>query len=412
MKPQKKEPEAVAQPTDHTYLAVTEMETFRDLNEKLQLKIAALDMAKGEAIALHADAEGRAISIGQELARGRATWSATENDLRREVASLGQRLRVAEEAASRGTAEQQRLAAALEKSESALGVEKGEVQRAASHARAAGRAAEDAHAALASERRSAAQEPQEAVRRAQQAAAQEAHAAAADLRREVGALRSRCEELEEDVETEREWREGAQRERKECESRCAQLQAHAEGAERLAQSREAATGTLQEELEALRLQAEAAHAAQAGEEQARKDGARRRVRNRQAGAYRGKEAERAKVASLEHEVARLRSGAVEELPKLQQALKREKHRSAQLQQQLDRVLKERGPPLKGGGSVPGPFVRAHSPVAVVSASPRGRSDSSHRVVSGGYRAEGSGQPKKVPVCSFYTTLGIKNTELL
>ena len=54
-------PVAQPPPTDHGYIAMTEMSALRELNERLQLKLATLESKKADALAAQAEAEGRAI---------------------------------------------------------------------------------------------------------------------------------------------------------------------------------------------------------------------------------------------------------------------------------------------------------------------------------------------------------------
>lgn len=334
--------------TDKGFLAMSELTTLRQLNEDLQKRLGILEAAKFEAISSQAEAVGRAVSAEGDLQRARSEHQACLQQLQRELAD-------AHRVASEKEAQLAMWPSRLSSAEAAVQAERSEVQRAVHHARTAGRAADDALAALSVERAGRA----EAERRLREA---EARAAAADsLAAECEELRAKVAALEEDVETEKEWREAAQRERAEACARSEQLQRHAEAAGAVADRVESQKGSLQAELLKLRRQAEEAEAERQKADAARKEAAKKRARDGAAASSAAKDSEKARVAALELEVERLRS-AVEDLPKLQQALRREK---------AARLAAEAAAAGPAGGSVGPPHQgRAVSPIVSGVRSPR------------------------------------------
>ena len=131
-------------------------------------------------------------------------------------------------------------------------------------------------------------------------------------------LAQRVEEMEEDVEAEREWRESAQKQ-------AARLAKQADAAAAAADREEATAQNLRRALETLRQENEAAEATRKEEAERRRTGAARRVRDRQTSEHREKEALRAKVQSLEHDLEKANQ-RLDDMPRMQSEIRRLKVR--------------------------------------------------------------------------------------
>ena len=295
--------EAKKQAPDHGFVAMTEVGMFQELNERLQLKLQQVEAQKERAVAAEAQAEGEVAKVRHELQEERRSAALAERDLRQQLEAERARGDQAESLANEPRVKVSQLSRQLE-------VERGEVQRAAAHAQRAGQAADAAHEMLLAERGAG----DERAARAAAEAMERADAARAAAEGERDELLRRLGEVEEDVEAEREWRESAQRQ-------AAKLAKQAEAAAAAADREEATAQNLRRALETLRQQNEAAESGRKEEAERRRSGAARRARDRQTSEARDKEALRATVQALEHQLEAAQH-RLDDLPRMQAEIRR------------------------------------------------------------------------------------------
>lgn len=295
------------QVADQQFVAMTELSMYQQLNEKLQVKLQDVEAQKEEAIAAETRALNAAGALRRELDESQKAAERVERELREQLEA--ERARVDRQEGY--MQEQQRKIVQLTQ---ALETERSEVQRAAAHAQRAGQAADAAHGMLVAEREESQQREATAVENAlfEARAARDAAEAARDD------LAQRVEEMEEDVEAEREWRESAQKQ-------AARLAKQADAAAAAADREEATAQNLRRALETLRQENEAAEATRKEEAERRRTGAARRVRDRQTSEHREKEALRAKVQSLEHDLEKANQ-RLDDMPRMQSEIRRLKVR--------------------------------------------------------------------------------------
>jgi myosin heavy subunit len=319
-------------PSDIGFINNTELNTLQNLNENLQQRIASLNIQKNDAIAASTEAEARIQSLTHEMDMLSNEHENRENELLSEIHEY--KLKIDQQ--NELLAELPRRVATAE---AYLELEKQEVQRAVSHARSAGQAADKANKQLANERRirEELEHKLSMLTRQGSTVSQDLNkaidSACADLKSEIEELKIRCVELEEDAETEREWRESAQKERNEAVERCSQLQQHAELVEASVDKVKSESLDLHKKLEKLRYEAEEAEAKKEEDEKIRKERVRKRLRDQQSEAYHSKQSDKAKLASYENEIAKLKLEN-EDYPRLQQAVRQEKRRNATLHTQV------------------------------------------------------------------------------
>jgi len=248
--------------TDHGYVALTELSTAQNLNEELQLRLARLTSELEDAVALRAEAEGRAISAEARLTELTGNFEA----VLQEVDVLRGQLQAE---SSKNTGQIEELRSQVEGLNVSLARERIEVQRAVAHAREAGDAADEANDLLDQE--------EEKVRRLQ-------HQVDEERRRRLAAeetladAQERLGELEEDIETEREWRESAQKNCREWEDKCQSFQREAQTASAVADRQEAMTKKMERDVAEIRQKHEALEKQRETEAKGRKERAKQRAR--------------------------------------------------------------------------------------------------------------------------------------
>ena len=87
----KQEEQLVAAPvsaTDHSFMDHLELGALKGMHEQMQQRIALLEGQKGEALAAQASADGRVLTLEEELGRCRAAHAHRASQLERECAGL------------------------------------------------------------------------------------------------------------------------------------------------------------------------------------------------------------------------------------------------------------------------------------------------------------------------------------
>jgi len=335
----------VSVPADSSFMDNIELGTLKEMVEDMQLKIATLEDQKADALASRVTADSKVMTLEAELRRCQAASANHVVQMERERSALQA---VIDEQA----AEIDQGRSNLVNLEHQLQRERTEVQRATNHAREAGRAADEALATLTAERRAAEQAQQTLGSNVEQAMAEREEA----LRRDVTRLANQVAGLEEDVITEKEWREAAQKEAKDASARSEGLKKQAKAAATAAELAGKKAATHAQELAKLREQVETAESSKSALETARKERARKQARDEQSAQFRARTSEKARTAVLEAEVAKLTS-ALEDATAVSAALRQEKAERSKLaayNKELAKVLLGAGipvpPPTSGGKS--------------------------------------------------------------
>lgn len=302
-------------PIDKGFIASTEAAALEALNEDLQRRLAVTELKKEDAFAALAQAETQTMNIERETLRMATAAEARDQALRKDMEAMRLEL--------------ERCRDDLVACQAHVLREKEEVKRAVAHARRAGAAADEARRTLEVERQCYTDQHRATTSRVNK----ETEEALAAAQRDLLDAKRQIADLEEDVETERAWREKAQKERLNAETRCHAFEQEAGAAAAAADRNESARHKAQENMEALRQQHEEETSNQ--REAERKASARRRQRDLQAVNHRQHEAEKAKLFKAENQVAELRQ-IIEELEqgsKLTLSLKKElkRERAGRLQ---------------------------------------------------------------------------------
>ena len=331
-------------PADSSFMDNIELGTLKEMVENMQLKIATLEDHKADALASRVTTDSRVMTLEAELGRSQAASANQAAQMDRERSEL--QAVINEQAAE--IAQSKSNMANLEYQ---LQREQAEVQRATNHAREAGRAADEALATLAAERRAAVQAQQTLGSNVERASSEREEA----LRRDVTRLTNQVAALEEDVVTEKEWREAAQKEAKDASARTEGLKKQAKAAATAADLAEKKAAAHAQELANLREQVENAESSKSAQETARKERARKQARDEQSAQFHARTSEKARTAALEADVAKL-TAALEESTAVSAALRHEKVERSKLaayNKELAKVLLGAGIPVPAptsGGS--------------------------------------------------------------
>mmetsp|Transcript_7318 Transcript_7318/g.8700 ORF Transcript_7318/g.8700 Transcript_7318/m.8700 type:complete len:645 (-) Transcript_7318:120-2054(-) len=370
-------------PTDLGYINNTELTVIQNLNEQLQQQIATLELQKNDAFVQKAEAEGKVLTLQSEIQRISNDHHNREDKLLNEIKELKERI---DQQSGMLSDWPRRVATA----EASLEIERSEVQRAVTHARNAGLAADNAIEQLQIEQNKCKQYEQQLNMKKQHDSESlkdiinnAIKEKTIELEKKIEEISNQCNEYEDDFETEKEWREAAQKERNESIDRYNELQKYVEKIELQKSEISNEKSDLYNKLQEMDQECKNAEILKEENDLKRKERIRKKIRDQQSSAYYAKENDRSKILSLENKINKLET-QVEDFPRIQSSLRQEKKSNAMLHSQIRELISRLS---KLGGDI-----SLHVPTPQISKQSSKQTQNSH----GGSSGNGNGSKVKSP----------------